>query len=96
MEDLQTQLSMGFDSVPDVSLLRVEQPPGLPLVPRPHPTWVLLANKKGPIGFHHLLYTAPYGLHVALCGAKGRRVSEDSPEIPLCPLCVAQRHEGPR
>jgi hypothetical protein len=93
---MDVQMSMGFEGVPDVSLMLVEQPAALPMVPRPHPTWVLLANKRGPIGYHHLLYTAPYGLHVALCGAKGRRVAEEAAEIILCPLCVAQRHEGPR
>lgn len=93
---MDLQLSMGFEGAPDVELFHVEQPPEPPLVPRPRRTWVLLANKRGPIGFHHLLYTAPYGLCVALCGAKGRRVTEDSPHVVLCPSCAAQRHEGPR
>jgi hypothetical protein len=90
---MDTQLSMGFEGAPEVELPFVEQPFGLPPVPRPSHTWVLLANRRGPIGFHHLLYTAPYGLHVAICGAKGRKVTEDSAEVVLCPLCAAQRGE---
>lgn len=81
------QQTMFSDQAPEYELVPaplVDQPT---LVPRP-PGWSLIVSKRGPIGWHRVEAPGALGLVLTYCGAKGRVISDDQPEIPLCGDCA--------